>query len=489
MDCIRNHQRCPPPHSAVLPTRVVDCSDPTKPKIYLGNGEKAPYVALSYVRGSNQSYGTTTDNLDAHLVEIDPAQLPQTLKDAIETAHTYGVQYLWVDILCILQDSDEDKAHEVAQMGSTFRDAYFTIVAASAQDVNEGFLQDRAPPFPPDILLPFRCSDGQIGTMSLSPVWRQYDGSKEAINKRGWCFEERLLSPRALVYASHTLQYHCRTSSVNVGNAVCGPIIGQRLPDILFRTEPDSSTLSANDKKTLRYAWVEAVGEYTRRRVSAPNDKLVAFAAIVELFHRTWQTEYLAGLWRDTLVQDLLWYKNLEKRHPRPAQFRAPSWSWAAIDGRVLAFACDDRLDPAADETESCDIVLCEVTAATPHVPFGAVSAGTLHLRAVMVAAVWNPESATPDVYVQTTPPATNDPPVEPTHIGSAYPDSAEDVQEVWAVPVLWNSTAQYAAGLIVARAEEKGCYRRMGYFHSPEDALVGMIWTLGKQRQDIILI
>ena len=56
-------------------------------------------------------------------------------------------------------------------------------------------------------------------------------------------------------------------------------------------------------------------------------------------------------------------------------------------------------------------------------------------------------------------------------------------------VPVLWNTTAQYAAGLIVARADEPGRYRRVGYFHSPEDALVGLIWMVGEQTQDIILV
>ncbi|KAI0723615.1 HET-domain-containing protein [Earliella scabrosa] len=490
MDCIRNHQRCPPPHSANLPTRVIDCLDPKKPKLHIGEGDKAPYLALSYVRGKTQSLTTTTDNLSAHLAGIDTAQLPRTIRDAIETAHAYGVRYLWVDSLCILQDSEEDRAREIAHMGAIFRDAYFTIVAASAQDASEGFLHDRPPPAPADTLLPFRCPDGQLGTMSLSPVWRQYDGSAEPIIQRGWCFEERLLSPRALVYASHTLQYQCRTATVNVGNAVCGAIVGQRLPDLLFRADADMPpSLSANDMKTLRYSWAEAVGEYSQRSISVPGDKLVAFAAIAELFHRFWKSEYLAGLWRSTLVEDLLWYKKLDRRHPRPQAYRAPSWSWASIDGRVLASSVDDRLDPNSEETETCEIVGCEVVEATPAVPFGAVSSGTLHLRAAMVEAVWNPDSSTPDIYVLTSTPSTSDSPTEPVHIGSAYPDCKEDVQDIWAVPVLWNTTAQYAAGLIVTRADEPGRYRRVGYFHSPEDALVGLIWMVGEQTQDIILV
>ncbi|KAI0751629.1 HET-domain-containing protein [Daedaleopsis nitida] len=491
-DCIRKHPRCPAPHTPTLPTRVIDCADPSKPVLHLSNGERAPYLALSYVRGVQDLLATTTKNIDTFLHGIEVGRIPQTIKDAINTAHAHGVRYLWVDSLCILQDSEADRVREISEIRAIYRNAYFTIVAASSHNVNEGFLHDRQAS-PLDVVLPFRCPDGQVGTMSLSPVWRQYDGSTEPINQRGWCLQERLLSPRALVYASHTLQYQCRTSTYNVGNAVCGPIVGQRLPDLLYRADAEPPTkLSTSDLNTLRWAWVEVVGEYTRRAVSEPGDKLVAFAGIADLFHRVWQSDYLAGLWRATLVQDLLWYKNFETRFPRPAGYRAPSWSWAAIDGHVLAATMDDRLamdDSSSCDVETCEIVSCEATAATPTVPFGGVSAGTLHLRAVILEAIWNPDSAMPDLYLQPPSHGPSDSPVEPVYIGCAYPDSEEEMQDVFAVPMLWNTSAQYAAGLIVAPTEENGKYRRLGYFHSPEDALVGLTWMTGREMQDIVLV
>ena len=110
----------------------------------------------------------------------------------------------------------------------------------------------------------------------------------EPTNGRAWCFVERLLVPRALVFASHTLQFQCRTETVNVGNAVCGPMHAHRLPDILFRPELDSSraaALSLEDTNTLRWSWIETVGEYTGRVLSDPADKLVAFSALAPLFH------------------------------------------------------------------------------------------------------------------------------------------------------------------------------------------------------------
>ena len=474
-----------------------------KPKLRPGGGDKAAYVALSYVSGEDQPYRTTTDNLHSYLLGIDPTVLPQTIKDAIETTHYFGVRYLWVDALCVLHDSDEDIARELSQMRTIHRSAYFTIISASACKASQGFLQDRLPTSPPDVSLPFRCPDGQVGTMSLSPTWRQYDGSAEPVHQDAWCLQQRLLSPRALVYASHTLQYQCQTSIVNVGNAVCGPMVGHRLPDILFRADVESSPppLTQNERKTLCWSWIETVGDYTNRTVAAPADKLVAFASIAELFGRVWETEYLAGLWRATLVQDLLWYKTFETRYVRPEGYRAPSWSWAAVDGRVMAYSVDDRLDPNSADTEACEVVTCEVATATALLPFGKVTSGALTLHAVLLEATWNPDSSMPDLYLKAsdtasdstiTPVASSTPEIaaEPRHIGCAYPDATENVEDVWAIPIQWNRAAQYAAGLIVARCPgREDAYRRVGFFHSPEDASGGLVWMLDAEKREIVLL
>ena len=507
MACIRAHEHCPTPHVATLPTRIIDCSDPTRPKLHIsGDGENASYLVLSYVWGEEHAHCTTTANVDTYKLGIDPGSLPQTIQDAMHTTRSLGLQYLWVDALCILQDSEEDKAQEVARIGTTFRNAYFTIVAATTRNAGEGFLHNRAPPSPPDILLPFRFPDGQVGKLWLSPAWRQYDSSSEPINQRAWCLGERLLSPRALVFASHTLQYQCKTATINVGDAVCAPTVTRRLPDILFRTDAElSKPLTQDEMKTLQYAWTETVAEYSQRALTLPEDKLVAFAPIAELFQRAWRAEYLAGLWRETLIDDLLWYKNSGTRLGRPDKYRAPSWSWAAIDGRVMPHTADDRLDTGSAETESCEVVSCTVTAATSVLPLGEVTAGTLSVRAVMVPATWDPHLSLPDLYLQPSdampgqlelprrrPSASEASASDLVHIGSAYPDGVETVHEVWAVPVRWNTVTEYAAGLIVARAMEGGAgrFRRVGYFRTSDSAPPGgLVWMAEREVREIVLV
>ncbi|KAF9254596.1 HET-domain-containing protein [Marasmius fiardii PR-910] len=482
-DCIRDHEHCHRPCTTTLPTRVIDCSDPKNLRLHLGANVHAQYLALSYVWGESQPHRTTTKNLDMYLKRINHTLLPQTILDAIEITRALNVRYLWVDALCILQDSEPDKAREIAQMRAIYSNAYLTLTAASAQRVSEGFLQDRTAPSHTDVSLPFLCPDGKLGSMVLTPVWGQYDGSLESVNNRAWCLEERLLSPRVLIYASHTLQFQCQTSIVNVGNAVCGPMLGQRLPEIIFRSDELFKPLSPTEYMTLRWSWLEIVTDYTRRSVTKPKDKLVAFAAISELFGRSWRTQYLAGLWHHSLNQDVLWYKNFDTRFDRPEVYRAPSWSWAAVDGAILAFSMDDRLNEKG--TETCEIVNCEVATLIPILPFGAVTSGTLTLRASMSKASWDPEAPMPNLYLQAE---DSDLCGDAVHIGCAYPDAVEHVQKVWAVPVRWNKAERYVAGLIVARTSQDLRYRRVGYFHSLEDA-PSIAWIDEGEPQDIVIV
>jgi hypothetical protein len=47
---------------------------------------------------------------------------------------------------------------------------------------------------------------------------------------------------------------------------------------------------------------------------------------------------YLAGLWEDSLVEDLLWrvdHLAPGRSERRPALYRAPTWSWASVNAGV----------------------------------------------------------------------------------------------------------------------------------------------------------
>lgn len=141
-DCLNNHQNCPklmPPPP--LPTRVIDVR---APNLCLGVGIQAPYAALSYCWGKVRQFTTTTHNLNANLKSINLPDLPKSIQDAITATRELGLHYLWVDAICIIQDSHIDKEKEIGMMAEIYRNCIVMISAASASDSNQGFLEFRS---------------------------------------------------------------------------------------------------------------------------------------------------------------------------------------------------------------------------------------------------------------------------------------------------------------------------------------------------------
>jgi hypothetical protein len=106
---------------------------------------------------------------------------------------------------------------------------------------------------------------------------------------------------------------------------------------------PKSSPIKERGKYGL---WRQVLSTYSNCDLTVPNDKLIAIAGLVTEFARLFDDEYVAGLWRKNLVNELLWQKmNYKKPHgKRPEEYRAPSWSWASLDMDVK-FIQDDELD------------------------------------------------------------------------------------------------------------------------------------------------
>ena len=103
----------------------------------------------------------------------------------------------------------------------------------------------------------------------------------------------------------------------------------------------------------------------------------MAIAAVAERFGDVYMAGCLAGLWRGSLLQDLLW-----GMLRRPPVWRAPSWSWASVDGQVTLNDTISDVYPVVAEVVRCDVALYR-----EELTFGAVSSGVLVLRAPLVRA------------------------------------------------------------------------------------------------------
>ncbi|KAK3386460.1 heterokaryon incompatibility protein-domain-containing protein [Podospora didyma] len=198
--CGKNHSRCNGRQTPFMPVRLIKVDDPARLHIAENVTEAAPYVALSYVWGFAQSHVLTTTTLTAKTAGIDQTQLPQTIRDAIDVTRRLGFCHLWVDSLCILQDSDTDKQTQLPLMGSIYRNASLTIVAASASSALEGFLR---PPLDPEYFIspftiPLPGNDDAKLTLGYRATYKPW---KDPVNTRAWTLQERVLSTRALIFA------------------------------------------------------------------------------------------------------------------------------------------------------------------------------------------------------------------------------------------------------------------------------------------------
>ena len=149
------------------------------------------------------------DTYESMQERISLEALPRTLSDAMRVTYELHIPYLWVDALCILQDAEEDKAEQIAVMDNIYRFAQVTICAASAGASNDGFLQQRT--FKGDFMpnrdysvLRYPTPQGSHGDIILREQ-RLYYPQTEPLYQRAWAFQERILSPRKLIYGSWQL--------------------------------------------------------------------------------------------------------------------------------------------------------------------------------------------------------------------------------------------------------------------------------------------
>jgi Heterokaryon incompatibility protein (HET) len=210
-DCVENHS-CFNIAEVPLPTRVIHCgtSDGAQLlRLLVTEDRRGSYVALSHCWGSKPTLVTTQDQLDSFQTGIPWSTIPRSFQDAITVTRTLGLQYLWIDTLCIIQGSQQDWLWESAKMGDVYQNAWLTIAASSAPDNHAGFLDDRNSKFvTPLIELPHG-NDGSLFLRHHIGGWKETVGDS-LLNQRGWALQERMLSPRILYFTAEQIQWEYR---------------------------------------------------------------------------------------------------------------------------------------------------------------------------------------------------------------------------------------------------------------------------------------
>ncbi|KAL2069187.1 hypothetical protein VTL71DRAFT_15525 [Oculimacula yallundae] len=375
IDC-DEHATCPSLMPSILPTRVIDVGLGNLldvPKLVETKGTTGYYVALSYCWGLDQIGLTTISNRETRMSQLDLGTLSQTSRDAITVTKSLGIRYLWIDAICIVQDSPDDKVIELSSMCRIYQQATFTIVAASATSASQGFLEDREP-LEPAVQIPFWAPDDTLTSVYLRAE-QLYDDDEEPINSRAWTLQEQLLSPRRLVYASHTLQYQCREHTLNLGNSIHTPA---QLESRNYLVTLEGVAEEIRDQEIGR-AWVDIIRMYSQRRLSFQEDKLTALGGIAEAFSSHKPGDYIAGLWSGEVLARLLLWVITPKGYAASPIYVAPSWSWASLDCPVLFHYFHHK---HTFKLYHVDIKSYNVVLDNAALPFGRIRSGELTIEA-----------------------------------------------------------------------------------------------------------
>ncbi|KAM5349262.1 hypothetical protein ACJ41O_005769 [Fusarium nematophilum] len=345
-ECHKNHPACRGSHRGYMPSRVLEISEDGRIKLIETKRQReGKYAALSYCWGGDQSFKLTKGNLPKLREAIASKDLPQTITDAILVTKRLGLSYLWVDSLCIIQDSVEDQKKEIPLMAEIFELAYVTISAASARSSSDGFLQRRKPD---TAVIPYILPTAELGSLRL---YKEMDAADEPIHSRAWTLQEHVHACRILEYGTQKLRRVCRGVPLSADL--------QELRDLAPPNMMDPARIGIWQKKEaiLRHRWQPLVKNYTERQLTKASDRPLGIYAIAREYSRMLDSEYKGGLWGRFLKQDLLWQRDTSSpRQSRRLDLRCPTWSWLSVDSATIVWRVAGR---SADET--LEIKQCHV--------------------------------------------------------------------------------------------------------------------------------
>lgn len=310
-----------------LPTRLIHISrdDPSHLKLCLTGGLRGRYVTLSYSWGQGNSFKTTSESIDALRAGFGTAELPKTLQDSIAIAHKMGFEWIWIDQLCILQDNLDDWSRESSRMAQVYSKSAFTICANLSSSSDEGIFQERT------VLQSHSFErDSAMCLQTLCQPWA--DITQHPLYRRGWAFQERLLSARNLHFFRSHIAWECnvtlyfeesRGRQSNPASHFAKHIFTK-----FYHQQLDSSTNPSEVDIINRIgAWSAVLQEMAVRELTYRSDKLPAISGLASALQIPEMGEYLAGVWSFNPFISMAWFPRWPQ--DRPSIYQTPSWSCA----------------------------------------------------------------------------------------------------------------------------------------------------------------
>ncbi|RYP46432.1 hypothetical protein DL768_007344 [Monosporascus sp. mg162] len=336
--CDSLDEECSGDSIPLLPTRVLDVGENSSANVRLISsrpGQTGKYLYLSFPWGGRIKFTNNSSSMGMLLKRVPLELLPAIAKDAISMTRLLGLRYLWIDALCIVQDSSEDWILESSKMDHYIQDASCVIVAAAGQSSNLGLFPARQQPLLRMDFVQYTptAGEGSVEERKRAAVYlrRPLKTAAEALSehalRRAWMVQEVILPRRLLIMGTDQLYWHCRTSLRSEGST----LVQKPFLKLLPRKETFPS-ISERNKGLTFFPWYNFVHIYSPARTTFSTDRLAAVRALARYFGGTSQFAY--GLWAEDLQNGLLWYVDDVLCSEHMDKYVAPSWSWASIQGR-----------------------------------------------------------------------------------------------------------------------------------------------------------
>ena len=430
-ECITTHHPpeglCGSSKGSYLPTRVVDVGlEDRTVKLVEPKGANGTYICLSHCWGHSEIITTTKSTFEERKRGIAWEELSNTFRDAISLTRTLGFKYIWIDSLCIVQDDSRDWETESATMASVYRNSYLTIAATRSAN-GHGGLFSRTEDFEvfgktpdgEDYFLCFRERIdhhievvGSTDSTTLDEIETTPKASGHStmayhpLLTRAWVYQERMLSPRVLHFGQYEIFFECRSAI----QCECGSIQFHGSTGVSPRSlvkieyanilglygEDYEKQYQAEIQYQGARLWRTMICSYGALLLTKSKDRLPAIGGLAKEMADVRKSRYLAGLWEDTLNDDLLWTIRTTSKYkkPRPYPRNAPTWSWASVetwpsywDEILFSVVEEDSFEERLPYKHFSMIEKCEVSWSAID-EFGSIAHGSLKISGLVAKGI-----------------------------------------------------------------------------------------------------
>lgn len=357
--CNETHTKCRVKRVGQQPTRLLRLApDPSgtpnaPPCIQLvlssdegfGNTRDRPdFAALSYCWGRQKEEGLhlTKSNYESLKENIPYNELPATIQDSIIVTIDLGLHYLWVDALCIIQDShDDDWPREANKMFDIYQGCSIALMASDASDSSEGLFAARDP------LRQTACVLGKV-LAAIEQEWLRPNAQEDCIlETRGWALQEHILPSRSIKFG-HYLTWECREFEIDEfgGRKAISEGFERKCDFFSKILEPEPTNPTRIETERILDLWNRILRKYGRTKLTVKGDRLAAIRGLSSAFEQRTRWTLVYGLWKPFIIQQLLWRRNEDAAESTGLR---PSWSWASRDGGTIMGLREREAQEAAE--------------------------------------------------------------------------------------------------------------------------------------------